>query len=962
MKKQLFKKVLFVLVLLLTVAFISNYKTTKANADENVLFSEDFEGQLPDDYSNYFTVENGVGTIKGDMHTFTFPTVQSNNYVLEFDMKLNFTSTLYVHFVGLNGTTGENIYFKEEAFGTYWSINDYTGHSVYNNSGDNHGGLDYRAVDLNEFVRVKFVHYEGYLELWLNGTRRAVTHLSNFGNNNYSTRTAIEEGIITSIMFHAEQSEAVVLDNLTIKEAKAGDVSYEATNAETSAGAAIILPLSAQNLASENFKVTTTFKAIDKTAANYYPTVQLFGLNASLTTQNQREYSVNVQGYVDQTNINPQVYAQIEGDNPWSGVNAEQTYSFADKDEFTYTIEVYGDKIDVYLDGELAVSTSFTAIGITKGHLQYIRVRSGGGGAGWTKVTYQGYEKTTGASITADKTRIKLGDTVNLKAELFGEKLEGFKWYIDGAATSETALTYSLDTLTAGIHTITYQNDTIQSNEITVEVIENLIVIETDKKTAYKTDTITITATLEGDFSESNLKWYVNGTEQEETTTTLTLTNMAVGTYEIKYADENSTSNVVTVTVINGTLTLVTEKNSYFVTEIATITAEKLGISEEANIKWFINGVETETTGAELTIDASKYQGGDQVLISAVSEDITSNELIITFVYDVLASLKEDPNFKVVNEIEIVEGKEYGNLTVGSDEEGAYLYSQVTEGQNYWTIDGNMPTSVKYMMEYKLYVPADYSQTAYVYPCGLGLNALAPDAWIEIALNVNAKGIEPYVKDQSTGKTYNLGEYGFNKDLNYGAGITVKGGYNTIAFVADGSNLSFYINGELVLFYVLKSATLPKTFTFNMYPDGGTGNIPLRVKDYKFYGIVEEAPSLQSVSISASKIEAKVNEEIVFAATINPFNATYETISWYVNGTKTTATELNYTFKSNEAGTYEIYCEIDGIKSATKTITIVKDEAPTETTGCSCNKAILLFSTLSLITIAASSIVLRKKH
>lgn len=482
------------------------------------------------------------------------------------------------------------------------------------------------------------------------------------------------------------------------------------------------------------------------------------------------------------------------------------------------------------------------------------------------------------------------------------------------------------------------------------------------KKTAYKTDTITITATLEGDFSESNLKWYVNGTEQEETTTTLTLTNMAVGTYEIKYADENSTSNVVIVTVINGSLTLVTEKNSYFVTEIATITAEKLGISEEASIKWFINGVETATTGAELTIDASKYQGGDQVLISAVSEDITSNELIITFVYDVLASLKEDPNFKVVNEIEIVEGKEYGNLTVGSDEEGAYLYSQVTEGQNYWTIDGNMPTSVKYMMEYKLYVPADYSQTAYVYPCGLGLNALAPDAWIEIALNVNAKGIEPYVKDQSTGKTYNLGEYGFNKDLNYGAGITVKGGYNTIAFVADGSNLSFYINGELVLFYVLKSATLPKTFTFNMYPDGGTGNIPLRVKDYKFYGIVEEAPSLQSVSISASKIEAKVNEEIVFAATINPFNATYETISWYVNGTKTTATELNYTFKSNEAGTYEIYCEIDGIKSATKTITIVKDEAPAETTGCSCNKAILLFSTLSLITIAASSIVLRKKH
>lgn len=962
MKKQLFKRILFVLVLLLTVVLVSNKQITKTNAEENVLFQENFDGELPNDYKDYFTVSDGTGTIKGDMHTFTFNTVKSNNYELEFDMKLNFTSTLYVHFVGLNGTTGENIYFKEEAFGTYWSINDYTGHSVYNNSGEQHGGLDYRSVDLNEFVKVKFVHYEGYLELWLNGTRRAVTHLSNFGNNNYSTRTTIEEGTITGIMFHAEQADAIVLDNLTIKEALKKETSYELNNSETSISATTILPLSAQNLASENFRVTATFKAIDKTASNYYPTVQLFGLNASLTTQNQREYSVNVQGYVDQTNINPQVYAQIEGDNPWTGVNSETTFSFAEKEDFTYTIEVYGDKIDVYLDGEIAVSTSFTALGITKGHLQYILVRSGGAGAGYTKVTYQGYEQTSGVNITSDKTRVKLGDTVTLKATLFGEKLTGFKWYVDDVETSETALTYSVNTLTAGTHKIIYKNDTIESNVIIVEVIENLIVIEADKQIAYKTDTITVTATLEGDFSSYDLKWYVNDVEQTEKTTTLTLTNLEVGTYEVKYADENGTSNIITIEIIESVLTLVTEKNSYYLDEIATIKAEKLGIAEDADVKWYVNGKEVDTAGNELTINASEYHGGDQILIKAVSDDISSNELIITIVYDVLKELKDNPNFKVVNEIEIKEGNSYGNLTVGSDENGKYLYSEVTEGQNYWSIEGNMPTSVKYMMEYKLYVPADYAQTAYVYPCGLGLNALAPDAWIEIALNVNAKGIEPYVKDQSTGKTYNIGEYGFNKDLNYGEGITVKGDYNTIAFVADGSNLSFYINGELVLFYVLKSATLPKTFTFNMYPDGGTGNIPLRIKDYKFYGIVEEAPELQSVSISASKMEAKVNEEIIFAATINPFNAAYENISWYVNGTKVTASELNYTFKSDKEGTFEIYCEIDGIKSASKTVTIVKDKTPTDSSGCGCNKAIALFTALSLITIVASSVILRKKH
>lgn len=962
MKKQLLKKILFVLVLLLTITFLTNNQITKSNATEEVLFSENFEGQLPDDYKDYFTVENGAGTIKGDMHTFTFQTVESNNYILDFDMKLKFTSTLYIHFVGLNGTTGENIYLKEEAYGTYWSINDYTGHSVYNNSGDNHGGLDYRSADLNEFVNVKFIHYEGYLELWLNGTRRAVTHLSNFGNNNYSTRTTIEEGTITSIMFHAEQSEAVVIDNLTIKEAKAQDLSYETTNTETSTGSTTILPLSAQNLASENFKVTATFKVTDKTAENYYPTVQLFGLNASLTTQNQREYSVNMQGFVSKTTVNPQVYAQIEGDNPWSGVNAESNYNLNDKDELTYTIEVYGDKIDFYLNGKLAISTSFTAIGITKGHLQYIRVKSGGGGATWTNASYQGFAKTTGATITTDKTRIKLGDTINLKAQIFGEKLEGFKWIIDDVETTETALNYSLSNLNAGTHTITYKNNTIISNTLTIEVIENLIVIKADKETAYKTDTITITATLEGDFTESNLKWYVNDVAQEETTTTLTLSNMEVGSYEVKYADENNSSNVVTITINNGTLTLETEKNSYYLTETATINAKKLGISEDAEVKWFINGTESDEKDNALTIDASKYKGGEQILIKAVSEDISSNELILTFVYDIISNLKGDQNFKVVNEIEINKEKQYGNLSVGSDENGSYLYSEINEGQNYWNIEGNMPTSVKYMMEYKLYIPADYSQTAYVYPCGLGLNALSPDAWIEIALEVNAKGIRPYVKDQSTGKTYNIDEYGFNKDLNYGAGITTKGDYNTIAFAADGSNLSVYINGELVLFYVLKSATLPKTFSFNMYPDGGTGNIPLRVKDYKFYGIVEEAPALQSVSISASKIEAKENEEIIFAATINPFNAEYENVSWYVNGSKVTATELNYTFKADTTGTYEIYCEIDGIKSASKTITITKTVTPDKPQTSGCNKAVLLFSALSLIIFSVSTIILRKKH
>ncbi len=970
MKKKLFKKVILVFILVITMALMTNHQNLTVKASENVLFSEDFESELPEDYRDYFTVENGVGVIKADAHTFNFSQVESNNYSLEFDMKLKYTSTLYVHFVGLNGNDNTNIYLKEEAAGEYWSMNDFTGHSVYNNSGDLHGGLDYRKVDLiNEFAKVRFVHFEGYVELWLNGTRRAVTHLSNFGNNNYSTRTTIEEGTITSIMLHAEQPDAVMIDNLVIKEAPYEETTYSITNEYVQPDSAIMLPISAQNLYQDNFKVETTWRVLDTTKTNYYPTIKLMGLNASLTSQNQREYAVNIQGYADRTYLTPQVMAQIEGDNPWTGPSGS-AYDFNGLETITYRVEVYGDNIDFYFNDQLAIQTTFTLMGIKKGHLQYIVIRSNNGGVAWEDFKYTGFDKTTGLEITSDKERIRLGDTVTLKASVFGEKTNDYNWYVDNELVENSDTTLALNNLTAGTHHIVYKNESVTSNEVSVEVIENLITISADKDTIYPIDTVTITADLQGDFTGMTLNWYVNDEPQTETSTTLNLTNLAVGNYEIKYAGDGITSNVVSVTVVAGTLEIVASKNTCLLGETIEISSIKKGISTDTVVTWYINGQETENSGDALTIDSTAYLGGDQIIIKAVSADSTeSNELIITFAYDVLEKLKGDEQFKPINEIEIVEGNEYGNLTVGSDENGTYLYSEVTTGQNYWALTGNMPTSVQYMMEYKLFVPEDYNQTAYVYPCGRGLNALSPDSWIEIALNVNADGISPYVKDQSTGKTYSLDEYGFGKNLAYGEGITVKGDYNTVAFVADGYNLSFYINSELVLFYVLKSATLPSEFTFNMYPDGGNGNIPLRIKDYKFYGIVEKAPDLASVSISVSKIKAEVNENIIFAATINPFNATYEQISWYVNGEKVTGSELTYTFTAEKEGTYRVYCEIDGIKSAEKNITILKatidptnPTEPTENKGCSCNSATILLTLSMLMTISVAVTIIRRKH
>ena len=92
------------------------------------------------------------------------------------------------------------------------------------------------------------------MELWANGFRCAVSHISNFGNNRYSTRGEIAEATTTGLGIQAETANAVVIDNLVVKEAVASDTSYFATSGETNAGNVQFLPLSTRNLDSDNFR------------------------------------------------------------------------------------------------------------------------------------------------------------------------------------------------------------------------------------------------------------------------------------------------------------------------------------------------------------------------------------------------------------------------------------------------------------------------------------------------------------------------------------------------------------------------------------------------------------------------------------------------------------------------------------------------------------------------------------
>lgn len=920
---------ILILLLVFTMAFSIGGSAMTANADgtgENVLYTEDFSDGIDASLSEHITIQDGAGLIAGTtLFNLPIPSMAaSNNYEVSFDIKLAQSAEFYLHLVGLDGTTNKDIYMCERGNGAFWLISDEDKdeiHDIYNNTGDLHGGLDGASVDLTEFAHVKLVHFEGYLELWINGTRRCVSHLSNFGNNMYQQRVNLEEGTIKSIAIRSDAANAVVIDNIKVVEATEGETSYSEHSDVANTSSQKIFNLSAQNLYRDNFKVTGTFRVSDITKTDYFPTIKLMGLNASLLTNNQKEYSVNVQTGVNGGAFAPGIFAQVEAQD-WVGSSGD-TVNIEEGADVEYRIEVYGDNIDFYINDAKAVATTFTDMGVKKGHLQYIKIVSGAGGVYWTDFTYDGFEKQTAVQLSASATRVKTGETVTFNADVFGLKGEEFGWYVNGVKQAENGAVLTLENIQAGEYTVAYNSANTQSNEITVEASDKIITIASDKISAYSTDEITVTATLDGDFSGQTPEWFINDVPSETTENPLVLSGLEPGVYDIVYKSSDTVSNLISVTVLESNVEVETDKNSYYSTESATLTAILSGMSDDTALVWYVNGAVVEgETGKELVLDLADYLNGSQITVICKAGEIESDEVLITVAYDVLGTVKDNEHYKSVYKDILEEGKTYGNFSVGVADDGNYLYTEVAVDSTYYTMSAPMPSSTSFILEYKLYVPSDINGIYYVYPCLQGLNSKYPAGMVETAIEVNSNGLRPYFKDQGSSVQYTADDYGFGKDFSYEGGNAVKGGYNQIAVAVQGQYISMYINGEIAVFFKLATATVPSGCAFNIYPDGGQGIAPLRIKDIEISGIVEPAPELESVTLSVSSVNAAVNESVTLTANLNPFNAEAHNIQWYVNGRLAEGSALTYSFSATEAGTYEIHCVIDGIASAKKTVTV----------------------------------------
>ena len=947
-----------------SVNSILNKDTVKVSAEDNVLFTENFDSSLSTELANNFDVVDGYGLVKGKgMFDLGFTTVESNNYEFNFDLKYNGDTMGDIFFFIKGLDNGGDIRLAIEGNGAYWSFRpQVSGGEVYNNSGDFYGGLDYNAVNLTEKTNVKIVHYNGYLECFVNGTRRMVAHLDSFGGTQYQSynRVKVTEGTITGLGIVTGNDDALLMDNIRIIEATGKDSAYQANlNNEKYS----VMAASGQYLDHDNLRVEVNFTCNDITKSGTYPAIKLAGLNGQLFGHNV-ESSLNFQFYDDNNYLTPQLFARNAEGTDWTGTNSS-AISMNVGDTINVVIEVAGDNIATYYNGELGFTTSFTALGISKGHLQYVMVRPGDSGYSWNDFQFNGLENENGAVVRLNKEEYTTGSEIVAVASVFGDRNQSYEWYVDGEATGVSELTYRTSTLTAGVHTFEYKNATYGSNVAKATVSDGIITIAAEKTSMYKNESIVVSASYEGDFANET-KWFVDTVEQPTTGDSITLSGLDVGDHSVVAKNGNVVSNTVTITVLQSKIVLSSEKSAYSREDTAVIKAEKFGYAETAQIDWYIDGIiVNDFHGDELSVNMSNYSDGQSVIVKAMIGNDVSNDFILTIYYDIVSKLTSDPTYQILGEMPIEANKTYGTYKVVEDAEGNYLAAPADTSGLYCPVETKLPTKNAYTYEYKLYVPEITEGEYYVYPCLIGANSKFPTASIEVAFAINSNGMRPYIKDQGGSQVYDDASGSVIGDYSFDTGCAKTNDWNHVIFAVQNKSVTVNLNGTPVLFFTLPSITVPSGISMNWWSSfDGKVNIDMRVKDFKIGGLVDPAPDLESITLSTSAVEITLGQSVTVSASISPFDAEVEVYEWYINGEKQTETGKSITFTPDKAGSYEVVCVANGITSNKKTITVKNVEKDPEPEKKGCKGSIIATSAIisGLALVGVALVAFKKKE
>ena len=124
---------------------------------------------------------------------------------------------------------------------------------------------------------------------------------------------------------------------------------------------------------------------------------------------------------------------------------------------------------------------------------------------------------------------------------------------------------------------------------------------------------------------------------------------------------------------------------------------------------------------------------------------------------------------------------------------------------------------------------------------------------------------------------------------------------------------------------------------FAIYANGETGEETyVSVSSFALvYDEVEPEPviAVERVLVTAQKSTVAVGEVVTLTANIVPSEAAVETVNWYVNGEKTSATGTVYEFSATEAGTYSVVAEVNGVQSDARKIVVKAEDTGSENSG-----------------------------
>lgn len=389
----------------LAFSILSTVTTGKSNvhqvsAAENIVYYEDFADTPDGDFGTRFNIEGGKGRLN-TTSTFDVPVptenlLASNNYEISFELKIDAPDPrgtkahLQFRLLGLDAGV-RYIYFDIRDDGQYWAIvgsGSNNAAKVYNNSGLAHGGLNTNNWNLLvNTVQVKLVVFEGYLETWVNNQRLNVSHLDNFGNQNYDKRLRITEGQISGFQIYGSKANEYIFDDLKIIEAMPKTPTYAATVAPASSDNRLFAnEAGAQTLYPSDFKISTTWK-VNSSNTNEFMGIRLYGLNGSLGVSKD-EYTLNAQAQILGLTMYPSFNFMNSG---WKG-HVGQTVQLVVGNTVEIVVEVLGDFIFMSIDNVLVLARSFTDMGIDKGHLQTIRLVNLRSDFIWTSLDYKSFD------------------------------------------------------------------------------------------------------------------------------------------------------------------------------------------------------------------------------------------------------------------------------------------------------------------------------------------------------------------------------------------------------------------------------------------------------------------------------------------------------------------------------------------------------------------------------------------